>query len=160
MTGAAEQIANVAENVIAQAEERREIAEETAQQITDAVMRDKLSLRIDDCEEGIGECQETCEENANEIQNLETLLRLQAAEVSSLRELQATMQETILVLQSSLIPPALTEDQRRQSGQPRLPGTPEPSEQIPSIQPPENPAEEGPPVPEESAPPRRRGRLV
>lgn len=127
----AENIAEQTQAAIEGAEARATAAEEINEQLTEAALRDKLSSRIADCEEGIEECENQNAEIAGDLQALETELRHQTETVAEMRGILTTLQETVTAQLSS---------------NPRLSpaGLPKPSEPKPEEQNPDNPMEPSP----------------
>lgn len=103
-TSQGEQVAAVVDAAIVQAEEKIEAAEAVAEALTEAAIRDRLSGRIDDCEEEIDTCQNALEKTDGLLQSMEQTiqsLQLQVTQLSARLETEAL---TTLLL--SLIPQA------------------------------------------------------
>lgn len=132
-------------------EARAAVADATIEALTDAAIRDRLSARIDDCEEGINECQKSADDLANDLQAVELTVQNQALQLSAL-----TAQLTTLLSVSS---------QQQSHQPPRREEHPSQSE-APPIQTPDLSADQsqtsqnGNADGHQEAPPKRKSRLI
>lgn len=147
-----ESAAATIDGAIATAEARADAAEAVNEALTEAALRDRLSGRIDDCEEGISTCQSDLEETQNEIQELQITSNLLSLEVARLNGALIAQAEQI----AALILSQSTPQHSREVIPPRS------EVQTPPINP-ENPPNEGEEGREEAEPERapvKRGRLI
>jgi chromosome segregation ATPase len=96
-----EAIAAQIDGAIESAEARVEAAEAVNEALTEAAIRDRLSGRIDDCEEGISSCQNDQEELANDLQALEITNNLQSQQIAMLMGTITTLGEQVTALTAS-----------------------------------------------------------
>lgn len=148
-----EVVATQIDTAIAGAEARVEAAEAINEALADAAIRDKLTGRIDDCEEGISTCQSDQAELENELQAMQIVNNHQSQELARLSGMLAAQSEQIaaLIAQPSLNPP-------------RSPGEIPPPLDHPSINPDQpnlpNADADGPEDREPAHVPAKRGRLI
>lgn len=122
-----ETVATTIDGVIASAEARVEAAEAVNEALTEAAIRDKLSSRIGDCEEGVSTCQSDLEEVTNDLQALEIVSSQQSQTIAEMRGLLTAQAETIGILmnQGPSIPSNSQGENSRQSDQQSQPQNPE-----------------------------------
>lgn len=122
-----ESVAAQVESVIENATASAATADAVNDALTEAAIRDRLSARIDDCEEGLSECQSQNEETAGDLQALEILNNQQAQMIAQMSGQVTQMAEQLTVLSTAALsqstPPNSQAETQRQSEAPINPET-------------------------------------